>query len=97
MLARNAAASLVAAACKDRWRLWNAQEEEHSNASTQKEAQQAADPLLAVCAECPITAQCHAWAQVDQYTGIAAGTAWLNGKPRPPHWIRRPFSRSLAS
>lgn len=97
VLAQDASAALVAAACKDRRDLWNLHEDEHAVATTKDQARRAAEPLLEVCATCPIIQACRRWAEVDQYTGIAAGTAWLNGKPRPVHWVRRPQSRWLAS
>ncbi len=97
VLARDASATLVAAACKEERDLWNRQEDAHAAATTKAQARVAAGPLLEVCAVCPITQACRRWAEVDQYTGIAAGAAWLNGKERPVHWVRRPQSRRLAS
>lgn len=97
VLARDAAATLVAAACKEQLDLWNRHEDEHAAASTKEQARKAAKPLLEVCSTCPIIQACRRWAEVDQYTGIAASTAWLNGKERPAHWVRRPQTNWLAS
>lgn len=97
VLARDASAALVAAACKEQRDLWNRYEDEHAAAVTKEQARAAAEPLLEVCAPCPIIQACRRWAEVDQYTGIAAGAAWLNGQERPVHWVRRPQTRWLAS
>jgi hypothetical protein len=97
VLARDASAALVAAACKGHQELWDRCEDEHAAATTKEQARRAAEPLVELCTSCPITQACRGWAEVDQYTGVAAGTAWLNGKPRPVHWVRRPQSRWLAS
>lgn len=96
-LAQNASAVLVAAACKAHSDLWNRYEDQHAAATTKEQARQAAEPLLEVCSGCPVAQACRRWAEVDEYTGIAAGTAWLNGTERPVHWVRRPQSRWLAS
>jgi len=39
---------------------------------------------MALCAGCPEVTQCAARAELDSYTGLAAGTAWVNGVRRPP-------------
>ena len=97
VLAQNASFVLVAAACANRSQQWNAGEVEHARASTKEQAQAAAAPLLELCARCPILVQCRSWAQVDSYSGIAAGAAWRSGKQRPAYWVRRPLARWLAS
>ncbi len=88
-LAQEAAYRLVAAACGERSSTWNRQEQLHEAATTQPSARAAATPLLEICATCPIISECATWARLDEYTGIAAGTAWVDGKPRPVHWVRR--------
>jgi len=95
--AQAAAWHLVAAACRGMKHLWDTQEQLHTQASDQAEAEQAAAPLLRVCSWCPITAECRAWARADSYTGIAAGTAWSDGKERSPHWVPGHPPRKLAS
>ena len=97
VLARDASAALFAAACKEQRDLWNRCEEEHATAVTTGQARRAAEPLLEVCGGCPIVPACRRWAEVDHYTGVAGGTAWLNGKERPVHWVRRPQTPRLAS
>ena len=93
VLARHAAARLIAAACRDKRDLWNLQEHLHEQATTEDEAHAAADPLLRICANCRIVAACRDWASVDDYTGIAAGAAWVNGKQKPVEWVRQPPRR----
>jgi len=97
VLARDAAARLDLAACKHHQDLWNERERDHANAGTQAVARQAALPLLAVCTGCPVITECRAWAKIDDYTGIAAGTAWVNGLEKPTHWVRRQAPRRIAS
>lgn len=34
---------------------------------------------LKLCASCPVTTQCHAWAEEDQtYVGVAGGVVWTS-------------------
>jgi hypothetical protein len=87
VLARAAAARLHAAACRGQLEPWNDGEYLHAMALTQGEARTAAAPLLAVCAQCPVQPECRDWAQVDKYTGIAAGSAWADGVQAPAHWV----------
>jgi hypothetical protein len=87
VLARAASYGLRDAACKYRAEQWNAGEAKWAAASSQADAAAAAAPLLRVCAGCPIVAQCHSWALTDMYSGIAAGTAWVNGVERPASWV----------
>lgn len=99
LLAREAAKVLVAAACAGMREFWDRYEQLHDRASTQDGARRAAEPLLSVCAACPIITACRTWARLDRYTGIAGGGAWIKGKPRPAHFIRPKgsFRRRLAS
>ena len=99
VLARAAAAVLVEeAACRPDRQLWDRQEKLHAAARTCEAARAAAEPLVEICATCPHQAgRCAEWAEVDQYTGIAAGRAWVNGKERPVHWIARQSPGRLAS
>lgn len=87
-LAQAASAGLIAAACDGMGVEWNTQEQRHADARTREEARAAVEPLLAVCADCPITTDCATWAALDEYTGIAAGTAWANGLQRSPFAVR---------
>ena len=70
---------LTAARCRGRWRLWGRAEAAHQQASSEEERSQAAAPALALCHGCPETIGCRLRAQYDHYTGLAAGTAWING------------------
>ncbi len=98
VLARQAAARLYAAACREEGELWNTQEQLHEQATTADAAQAAAAPLVQLCGGCPIVAECQAWAVIDEYTGIAAGSAWVNGKEKPTCAVRAPLPpRRLAS
>ncbi|GAA5000252.1 hypothetical protein [Actinopolymorpha pittospori] len=96
VLAQQAAARLVAAACGEERDTWNRQEQLHDAATTQAAALAAATPLLQICASCRIVADCRQWAIVDEYTGIAAGTAWTNGVEKSAHWVPRRPPRRLA-
>lgn len=96
-LAQAASMRLVAAACAGQGQKWNRQEQLHSAASSQAMARAAAEPLVKICAGCPIVAECRAWAEADEYTGIAARTAWVKGTEKPAHWIHRHPMKKLAS
>src|SRR5450756_1727808 len=83
-LARQLTAAITQAACKGQSRWWTECENAHAAAATPAQAQAAAAPALAVCAGCPEVTRCSARAELDSYTGLAAGTAWVNGVRRPP-------------
>jgi len=95
-LAQAAAYRLMAAACGEQPKKWNRQEQLHDSATSQGAARAAATPLLKICARCPIVAECRSWAIVDEYTGIAAAAAWVNGVEKPVHWVRRHPPKRLA-
>lgn len=38
---------------------------------------------LRTCTACPVSQACAAWAEADQYTGLAAGARWTNGTMQP--------------
>lgn len=97
VLAQAAAARLTGAACAGQGETWDLQEQMHAVAGSQAKAWAAAEPLVAICARCPIVAECCEWALVDEYTGIAAGAAWVNGVEKPAHWIHRHPMKKLAS
>ena len=81
-LARQLTAAITQAACKGQSRWWTECENAHAAAATPAQAQAAAAPALAVCAGCPEVTRCVARAELDDYTGLAAGTAWVNGVRR---------------
>ena len=75
---------LTAARCRGRWRLWGRAEAAHQQAPSEDQRSQAAAPALALCEGCPETIGCRLRAQYDRYTGLAAGTAWINGVSYDP-------------
>lgn len=94
-LARQVAADITAATCKDRGKWWSRKEKAHEKATTPHAAAAAAAPALRLCRRCPAYDSCEIWAQLDNYTGLAAGAAYLNGRrldtsrvrqrPNPPN------------
>lgn len=96
-LAQAASVRLVAAACGGQGRLWTRQEGRHSIATSKAKAWAAARPLIEICAKCPIVAECRAWAEADDYTGIAAGSAWVKGVEKPAEWIHNHPMKKIAS
>lgn len=88
VLAQDAAFKISDPACEHHGAAWNQAEAEHAAALTQRQAREAAEPLRRICQGCPALAACARWAQIDEYTGIAAATAWVNGRTRPLHWVR---------
>lgn len=97
VLAQAASVRLVAAACAGQGKKWNQHEQLHKDATTHEQALTSAGPLVAVCATCPIVVECRTWAEADEYTGIAAGSAWVKGVEKPTHWIHRHPMKELAS
>ena len=61
------------------------------------EARAAAAPLLAICGTCPVLEACRDWASIDQYTGIAGGAAWVEGREKPAYWVRRQGAQSRSA
>lgn len=83
VLARDAAARLRGAACKEEGALWNTAETAMEAASDDGELLAAAEPLLEMCwSRCPVRDACLEWARVDQYTGVAGGHVLRAGQPR---------------
>lgn len=78
-LARQLAAAITGAACKGQGVLWGQWEAAHAAAATSAAAETAAVPAMVLCAGCPETLRCASRAEVDRYTGLAAGAAYLNG------------------
>lgn len=70
--------------CKGQSVLWSDCETKHLQAATKVQAAAAAEPAMEMCRECPVVGLCRQWAEVDRYTGLAAGQAWTAGKPRSP-------------
>lgn len=82
-LARQLAAAIQDAQCKGMSRQWTDWELAHADATTSAQAQRAAAPAVAVCAGCPEAQRCAERAELDRYSGLAAGGAWVNGVPKP--------------
>jgi hypothetical protein len=82
-LARQIAADIVDGACKDKGRWWSEQEAAHAAAKTPAEASEAAAEAMELCASCTETERCAILAELDRYTGLAAGAAYAGGVRRP--------------
>jgi hypothetical protein len=78
-LARQLAAAIESAQCDGMGHWWSEREAEHAAAVTGAEARGAAAEALELCGRCPERSRCAELAQVDQYTGLAAGAWYLNG------------------
>lgn len=83
-LARQVTALIKNAACKDRGRWWSQQEATHAAADNSDTAAAATADAFAVCARCTQVDLCRQRAELDRYTGLAAGTVFLNGRPLTP-------------
>ena len=73
------------ARCGGRGHWWSQREATHERATTAKAAAAAAAPAVRLCAECPETGtegRCALRAELDSYTGLAAGRAWVDGRPK---------------
>lgn len=82
-------------ACKGRGVWWSERERDHEAASTKQAAAAAAEPALRLCKRCPDYEQCELQAQLDNYTGLAAGAAYVDGVRRDPARVRQmPTRRS---
>ncbi len=81
-LARLATAAITKAACKGHGRRWTDWECAHAAAGDSGQAELAAAPAMVMCAGCPETVRCAERAELDRYSGRAAGAAYLNGDRR---------------
>jgi len=73
------------AECRGLPEWWSSQEAAHAAALTRRQAAAAAGPAMKLCARCPVPfgrglriAGCGA--QLDEYTGLAASGAYVNGE-----------------
>ena len=82
-LARQLAAAIAEAACEEQGAAWSGWEVAHASASTPSQAEAAAAAAMALCGGCPETDRCAQRAELDSYTGLAAGAAYLNGIRKP--------------
>jgi len=88
-LARIASAEIEPAQCKGRGKWWTRKETAHAAATDSESAVKAAKPALRLCSRCPAAELCGYWAELDQYTGLAAGSAWINGRRKDPAQVRQ--------
>lgn len=77
-----AAVKLTDTPCSTQGKLWGAIEKAHRTAPNPEAAANIAAQALTMCPRCPKLPQCHTWASLDHYTGLAAGRAWINGTPQ---------------
>lgn len=88
-LARQAAAEIHDAECKYLGVWWSEQEAAHSSAPSPRAAAAAAKPALGLCGLCTQTNLCAVRAELDAYTGLAAGTVYVNGRRMQPNHVMR--------
>jgi len=72
--------------CGGRGDWWSQREDAYERATSARAASEAAAPAVRLCTECPESGEsgrCAKRAELDAYTGLAAGRAWRRGKPRP--------------
>ena len=81
VLARDAAWSLADGSCKELTTAWAVWESRYAAAATAQSRLAALAEPTAVCASCPITAECADLAELSCYTGIAAAQGYRNGRP----------------
>ena len=89
------------ARCGGRGDWWSQREAAYERATSARAAAAAAAPAVRLCADCPETGpegRCALRAQLDNYTGLAAGQAWVGGRPRSVEKSSRiPTAQPLAS
>lgn len=74
-----------AAACDGLGPWWSTIEDAHAAATSPEAAERAAAPAIALCTTCPeggLDGRCALRAALDSYDGLAAGEAWVDGRPR---------------
>ncbi len=102
-LARDAASRLAVSgmpdgACAGQGRTWSSLEREHRRARTEVATRAVLEEVRRdFCGNCPALLACGQWAQVQAYTGLAAGTAYEEGKRKDATWVVGPPGRRRAS
>lgn len=83
VLARDAAAKIThQAACTGLAAWWSQLESATNwNGGSREPIDQAVAAIAPLCATCPALTQCAAWARAEGYTGLAAGTLYIDGQP----------------
>lgn len=87
IIARHLARTLIDATCADHARWWTHWEAAHNAATSPETRDDAAKPAFALCGSCDALDVCAAWAEIDTYTGLAAGAAYRKGS-RVDHTLR---------
>jgi hypothetical protein len=88
-LARQLTAEITNGHCKYLGVWWSQQEADHAQATTPEDAVAAAAPALALCEGCAESGLCHRRAELDRYTGLAAGAVYVNGHRKPASTVLR--------
>jgi hypothetical protein len=98
-LARDAALRLAVSdipigACAGQGRTWSSLEHEHRQARTESATRALIEGVRRdFCDTCPALLACGQWAQVQAYTGLAAGAAYEKGKRKEATWVVGPGRR----
>lgn len=79
LISQHLARALTNAACTDHSLWWTQWEAAHKAATSPETCDDAAQPAFALCARCDALDVCAAWAEVETYTGLAAGAAYRKG------------------
>lgn len=77
------------AACGGLGEWWSEQEAAHAAAASGQASAVAAAPAMRLCGECPEISRCAERAELDSYTGLAAGAAYCNGRAKPTRVVPR--------
>ncbi|GAA0344658.1 hypothetical protein [Micropruina glycogenica] len=80
-MAANLVGWMETANCRNLGWLWNAAEDHQAHNAGDPDSQHAAQAALEICIGCPAFSQCRTWATYDQYSGLASGQYWTNGRP----------------
>lgn len=89
--ARNAAANMPDAACLGRADRWNELEAQYRRTPRSDGVRKVLEQTRReFCHACPALQGCAEWAQIEAYTGLAAGTAYLNGERQDARWLAPP-------
>ena len=103
--AQHLSASITDAACRELGSWWSTQEAAYARARTGADISRIAAAVTAICDSCPLTTRraCAELAEVDHYSGLAAGALYLAGRrwdastpPSAPHATPAPTSDSSA-
>lgn len=81
--------------CRELGRWWTQHEIAHAAATTPQAARDAADAALELCRNCRMQTLCRARAEVDQYTGLAAGSVYVNGTAHERNTVIEPVPEAV--